>query len=188
MSTTERFPAVELATDRLLLRAHRAEDAPDVALACADEIAQRWLPLPNPYTEADALAWCTRFARGFRTSGEGIEWAAIRRSDDRLIGSFGLKRTDWRARSTEIGYWVAPWARGAGLAGEAVLGIARWLFEAQGFERLALRAANGNVASQRVAEKAGFTREGIARNAGFTNAGRVDLVVFSLIPADIDGG
>ena len=48
-----------------------------------------------------------------------------------------------------------------------------------------LRAAIGNVPSQRVAEKAGFTREGIARNAGFTNAGRVDLGVFSLIPSDV---
>ena len=48
-----------------------------------------------------------------------------------------------------------------------------------------LRAATDNVPSQRVAEKAGFTREGIARNAGVTNAGRVDLVVFSLIPADV---
>ncbi|MGI8829666.1 MAG: GNAT family N-acetyltransferase [Candidatus Limnocylindria bacterium] len=50
----------------------------------------------------------------------------------------------------------------------------------------ALRAATGTLASQRVAEKAGFIREGVARNAGFTNAGRVDLVVYSLVAADLD--
>lgn len=179
------FPEMTLETPRLLLRAYRAEDAADVALACRDELTQRWLPLPNPYTDADALAWCTQISPSFRISGEGIEWAAERRSDGRLIGSFGLKRTDWRARTSEIGYWVAPWARGEGLAVEALLAIARWLLLDQGFERLALRTAPGNAASQRVAEKAGFSREGIARNAGFTNDGRVNLVVFSLIPSDL---
>ncbi len=157
-----------------------------MARACRDELTQRWLPLPNPYTDADALAWCTEISPRFRTSGDGIEWAAVRRSDDRLIGSFGLKRTDWRGRSSEIGYWVAPWARGEGVAVEAVQAIARWLLLEQGFERMVLRAATGNTASLRVAEKAGFTREGVARNAGFTNSGRVDLVVFSLVRTDLE--
>lgn len=184
MSGQQTFPEVELETPRLRLRPYRSEDAADVALACRDELTQRWLPLPKPYTDADALAWCTEMAPSFRASGEGIEWAAVRRADDRLIGSFGLKRTDWRGLTSEIGYWVAPWARGHGLAVEAVQAVGRWLLLEQGFERLVLRAAPGNVASQRVAEKAGFTREGVARNAGFTNDGRVDLVVFSLVRPD----
>jgi RimJ/RimL family protein N-acetyltransferase len=183
---TQIFPEASIETPRLLLRPHRAQDAPDVALACRDELTQRWLPLPHPYTDEDAVAWCTEMAPRFRLSGEGIEWAAIRRADGRLIGSFGLKRTDWRGRASEIGYWVAPWARGEGLAVEAVTAIARWLLLEQGFERLGQRAAPGNLASQRVAEKAGFTREGVARNAGFTNAGRVDLVVHSLTRSDLD--
>ena len=168
-----------------MLRPYRPEDAADVALACRDVLTQRWLPLPNPYTDADARIWCTDIAPAFRISGEGIEWAAVRRSDGRLIGSFGLKRTDWRGRTSEVGYWVAPWARGEGLAPEAVTAIARWLLIEQGFERLALRAAPDNVASLRVAQKAGFVREGVARSAGFTNEGRVDLVVYSLIRSDL---
>ena len=112
--------------------------------------------------------------------------ADIQTSDCLIIWSFVLKRTDWRGRTSEISYWVTPWGRGEGLAVEAVQAIGRWLLWEQGFERLALRAAPGNVASQRVAEKAGFTREGVARSAGFTNDGRVDLVVFSLIRADLD--
>ncbi|MGI8829665.1 MAG: GNAT family N-acetyltransferase [Candidatus Limnocylindria bacterium] len=103
MTNDRAFPGNAVETPRLLLRPYRAEDAPDVAIACRDELIQHWLPLPNPYTDADALAWCTQISPGFRTSGEGIEWAAVRRADDRLIGSFGLKRTDWRARSSEIG-------------------------------------------------------------------------------------
>lgn len=182
----DRFPEVELRSERLLLRRYRPEDAPAVAEACREELIQRWLPLPNPYTDADAVTWCSEVAPRFRETGEGIEWAAIRLADERLVGSFGLKRSDWRARSSEIGYWVAPWARGGGLAVEAVLAVARWLLLEQRFERMVLRAATGNHASQRVAEKAGMIREGVARNAGFTNTGRVDLVVFSMIASDLD--
>jgi RimJ/RimL family protein N-acetyltransferase len=50
----QRFPEVSIETPRLLLRPYRADDAPDVALACRDELTQHWLPLPNPYTDADA--------------------------------------------------------------------------------------------------------------------------------------
>ena len=180
------FPEVELRSERILLRRYRRTDAPAVAEACRDQLIQRWLPLPSPYTEADAVTWCTEIAPRFRETGEGIEWAAIRRADERLIGSIGLKRTDWRARSSEIGYWVAPWARGEELAVEAVVTVARWLLLEQRFERMVLRAATGNHPSQRVAEKAGMIREGVARSAGFTNIGRVDLVVFSMIASDLD--
>ncbi len=181
------FPELRLETPRLLLRPYGPEDAPDVAAACRDELIQQWLPLPDPYTDADALAWCTDLSHRVRTSGDGIQLAAIRRADGRLVASFGLNRTDWRARTTAVGYWVAPWARGQGIATEGTLALARWLLLEQGFERVELRAATGNVASQRVAAKAGFVREGVARNAGFTHAGRVDLVVFSLTPLDLQG-
>jgi len=63
--------------------------------------------------------------------------------------------------------------------------IVEALIREAGFERIELRIAPDNVASLRVAEKSGFTREGIARNAGFTDAGRIDLVIWSLVPADL---
>lgn len=179
------FPEATLETPRLLLRPYRADDAPDVALACSDELTQRWLPLPTPYTEAEGLAWCTEQAPGIRASGDGVQWAAVPRSGGRLVGSFGLTRTDWRARTSEIGYWVAPWARRQGVAVEGVTAVARWLLEEHEFERLELRAAVGNVPSQRVAERAGFLREGLARNAGYVHDGRVDLAVFSLVRSDL---
>lgn len=180
-----RFPdGVRLETARLLLRPFEAGDVPDVAAACADELTQRWLPLPRPYGEAEARTWCVEVAPHLLASGDGIHWAAVELATGRLAGGFGLKRTDWPARVSEIGYWVAPWARGRGVATDAAREIARWLLADQGFERLELRAATGNVASQRVAEKAGYVREGVLRNAGHVHGGRVDLVMFSAIPAD----
>ncbi|WP_329183483.1 GNAT family protein [Actinacidiphila glaucinigra] len=81
--------------------------------------------------------------------------------------------------------WVSPWARGRGIAAEATRALATWLLADQGFQRLELRAATGNTASQRVAAKAGLRREGVLRDAGFVHTGRVDLVVFSLVRGDL---
>jgi RimJ/RimL family protein N-acetyltransferase len=177
------FPDVTLRTGELTLRAAAEADVAPVAQCCADPLVQAWLPLPNPYTQEDAHWFCTQFAPAQRRSGRGIVRAV--ELDGRLAGMIDLKRTDWRALTTEVGYWAAPWARGRGVTTSAVRLLALWLLLDQGFQRVELRAATGNTASQRVAEKAGFRREGVARNAGFVQAGRVDLVVFSLVPGDL---
>jgi RimJ/RimL family protein N-acetyltransferase len=105
--------------------------------------------------------------------------------DGRLAGAIDLKKTDWSALTTEVGYWSAPWVRGRGVTTTAVRLLASWALTDQGLERVELLAATGNEASSRVADKAGFQREGIARNAGVTHGGRVDLTVWSLVPADL---
>ncbi|MDQ1629815.1 MAG: hypothetical protein QOI54_3559 [Actinomycetota bacterium] len=68
---------------------------------------------------------------------------------------------------------------------EAARALAHWVLDQMGFARVELRIAPGNLASLRVAEKAGFRREGVARSAGIVHHGRVDLVIFSLLPADL---
>ncbi len=87
------------------------------------------------------------------------------------------------ARSVEVGYLTAPWARGHGVMTEALSAVTGWVL-GQGFARVEVRTAVGNVGSQRVAEKAGFRREGVLRRAGYTHGGPVDLVVLSRIAED----
>ncbi|NUR49152.1 MAG: GNAT family N-acetyltransferase, partial [Hamadaea sp.] len=70
-------------------------------------------------------------------------------------------------------------------APEAVDALSLALLLEHGFQRVELRVAPGNLASRRVAEKAGFTYEGLMRNAGFVHSGRVDLEVWSLVAADL---
>jgi RimJ/RimL family protein N-acetyltransferase len=103
----------------------------------------------------------------------------------RLICVIDLKKTDGRYWATEIGYWAAPTARARGVMTEATVALSRWALTEVAFERLILRIAPDNKASIRVAEKAGFTYEGIARNAGIVHADRVALAIYSLIPADL---
>jgi [ribosomal protein S5]-alanine N-acetyltransferase len=83
-----------------------------------------------------------------------------------------------------VGYWLLPEARGKGLATRAVRLISRWALDDLELGRLQLLAEPWNEASQRVAERAGFSREGVLRSYAEIDGRRVDYVVFSLLPGD----
>jgi RimJ/RimL family protein N-acetyltransferase len=107
-----------------------------------------------------------------------------------------LHHTNWRALATEAQYVTAPWARGEGYATESVLAVAQWLFRDQKFERIEIRTAADNTASQQVAQKIGCISEGVLRSAwiartqtedgGWTDF-RTDLLVWGLLPEDLEG-
>ncbi|WP_197686001.1 GNAT family N-acetyltransferase [Actinoplanes derwentensis] len=176
------FPDLDIRTDRLLLRELRETDVPEVVAGASDEVTQRWLPLPWPYTEQHATLFVTRLAPALRVSGHGV--VRVLEYDGYFAGVIDLKRTDWTARVTEIGYWSMPGFRGLGLATEAASALTRWALEDLGFERVELRVPPGNLASNRVAVKSGFVLEGVARNAGQVRTGRVDLAIYSRIRSD----
>ncbi|MBV2365487.1 GNAT family N-acetyltransferase [Streptomonospora nanhaiensis] len=184
------MPLVVLHTERLTLRAHTRDDIDPVHRAATDPELQRWLPLPRPgrpYTRADAEHWCLVAAPESRAAGDGQQWAIVETATGGYCGAVGLTRTMWRAATTEVGYWLSPAARGRGLATEAAVAVAHWALRDQRFQRVELKAATGNTASRRVAEKAGFVYEGTERNAMPLHRGRTDLAVYSLIPADLTG-
>ncbi|MEW2415771.1 GNAT family N-acetyltransferase [Streptomyces sp. NPDC046866] len=193
MTTT--FPDVTISTDRLVLRPFDVEDVTALAEMMNDEHVTAWTSVPHPYTHADAHGWATRHSHAERTEGRGIVFAVAEFLTQRLVGTVHLKNTNWRTRSTEVGYVTAPWARGEGYASESVLAVAQWLFRDQGFERLELRTAADNTASQQVAQKIGCISEGVLRNAwivrtqnadGTWSDTRTDLIVWSLLPEDLD--
>jgi [ribosomal protein S5]-alanine N-acetyltransferase len=180
-----RFPELTVSTPRLHVRTLSAKDEEAVGAVFGDRQTQRWLPFPKEYGPILSQAWCGETAQQRRDSGDGDHYGVIRREDDRLVGCLWAKRTDWVALVTEISYAVAPEARGFGVAAEAVDALAVALILEHGFQRVELRVAPGNTASRRVAEKAGFTYEGLLRNAGHVHSGRVDLEVWSFVAADL---
>jgi ribosomal-protein-alanine N-acetyltransferase len=179
------FPAMKVSTPRLHVRQLEPADAEPVAEIFADRQTRRWLPMPSGYDRIDGLAWCTELATERRDSGAGDHYGVIRREDERLVGCVWTTRTDWSSMVTEIAYAIAPDARGFGVAAEAVDALAIALILEHGFQRIELRVAPGNTASRRVAEKAGFSYEGLLRNAGTVPSGRVDLEVWSFVAADL---
>ena len=182
-AAAQTFPETTVTAGDLTLRPLREADADDVTAACQDAETLRWLPLPSPYTRACAEWFIGTFGPSQRESGAGVVFAI--ESAGRLVGVIDLKDVDWVTKVAEVGYWVAPWARGRGVATRAARSLARWAILEHGFERVEVFAATGNVASQRAAQKAGFTREGIARNAGRVHDSRLDLVVFAMVPDDL---
>jgi RimJ/RimL family protein N-acetyltransferase len=100
------------------------------------------------------------------------------RAAGRIVGSIGLFQADWEVRSAEIGYGVLSDERGKGYASEALGAVARWALTEGGIQRAWLTANTDNVASVRVAERAGFRREGTLRRAALEDDGLHDLAVF----------
>jgi precorrin-6Y C5,15-methyltransferase (decarboxylating) len=178
-----RFRETTLTAGELTLRPFTEADTDDVTLACQDPQTLRWLPLPRPYARADAQWFIGTFGPGQRESGAGIVFAI--EAAGRLVGAIDLKDVDWVTKVAGVGYWVAPWARGRGVASRATRALCEWAFREYAFERVELLAATGNTASQRVAQKAGLVREGVARNAGILHDARVDMVLYSLVPDDL---
>ncbi|AZS70831.1 GNAT family N-acetyltransferase [Streptomyces lydicus] len=193
---TSTFPDISISTDRLVLRPFEEADVPSLTAMMNDELVAAWTAIPQPYTEDAARIWTTESAHAERTAGHGIDFVVTEFLTQRLVGVVQLRNTDWRIRSSEISYVVASWARGEGYASEASLAVAHWLFHDQKFERIELRTAAGNTASQQVAQKIGCISEGVLRNAfiarsrtedgGWTDI-RTDLIVWSLLPEDLEG-
>lgn len=192
---TSTFPDVSLSTERLVLDRFEEADIPELVAMMNDESTTAWTTVPAPYRTADAREWITRRAPAERLEGRGLVLAVHENLTQRLVGGVHLMHTDWRVLSCEVGYVIAPWARGEGYAGEAVDALVRWLFEDQKFERLELRTAAGNTASQRVAQKLGCISEGILRNSLIVRSRtedrgwaeiRTDAIVWGLLPEDLE--
>ena len=97
-----------------------------------------------------------------------------------IVGGVTLRHFDPMRGVIEVGYWLFAEARGRGLATKAVRAVAREVF-ASGLWRLEAHVRIGNDASDRVLERAGFTREGVKRRYLRHGGERVDASVFALL-------
>ncbi|NEA44367.1 GNAT family N-acetyltransferase [Streptomyces sp. SID11385] len=192
---TSLFPDVSLSTERLVLRPFEADDAAALADMMNDEPVAAWTTYPHPFTRAHARDWITHRAPGARLGGEGLVLAVTEFLTQRLVGAIRLSRTDWDLRATELSCVTASWARGEGYAAEAALAVAHWLFTDRRFARVELRTAADNTAAQQVAQRIGCISEGVLRGAwiarhrdqsGVLRRDRTDLIVWSLLPEDLD--
>jgi ribosomal-protein-serine acetyltransferase len=102
-------------------------------------------------------------------------------SSGRFVGACGIHRLDLRNGVGEIGYWVRTSATRQGIATAAVRQLCRWAVDEAGLHRLEILAAVENLASQRVAEKAGAVREGILRDRFLLPDRRHDAVLFAIL-------
>jgi len=181
------FPDPPLTDGVVGLRQWTREDMGFVVESCQDASVSRYSPvIPSPYEEADALGWF-ELQEPARLAGQGLDLAVTRADTGALLGAIGICGLDMSLMSAEIGYWLARSARGHGYMGRAVRLLTGWAFGHLGLARLALTTDPENVASQRVAERTGFRREGrlrshiVIRHSGQ----RRDSLVYGLLPGDL---
>lgn len=177
---------VELSGERLRLRRWRADDAHAVFEIMQTGSMHRFLALPDPYTRAAAAGFVTDIGHEGRSEGTGIGSAVLERVSGRLVGSAALRLPDG-----EIGFWIAPLARGHGYATEATRLLSSWAFT-QGVRRVHLHCDVGNVASARTALASGFRFEGVGRQvplhavADSVPAHHRDIARFGRLASDPD--
>jgi ribosomal-protein-serine acetyltransferase len=165
----------------VFLRPYRPDDADALYAAARESIDEvyPWLPWCHPeYTIDEARAWIEWTAQA-RT--EGIEYPfAIVDRDDRYLGGCGLNMINRIHLFANLGYWVRSSATGRGVAPAAVRRTAEFAFAETDLVRLEIVCAVGNTRSQRVAERAGATREGVLRHRLLVHGEPTDAVMYAI--------
>jgi RimJ/RimL family protein N-acetyltransferase len=177
-----RLPDPPLRDGEILLRAWTLSDVRALTAACQDPEIPRWTVVPSPYEEHHARDFIAGSVED-REAGRELALAIVD-EEDTLLGAIGVGRFDWDDRKAEIGYWIASEVRRRAVGVRATRLLARWALTELGLERLELLANPENEASQRLAERAGFTREAVLRRYRRRHGRREDLVMFSLLPED----
>lgn len=185
MSPT-RTPALPVLSDGVVsLRQPSVADIPDIITGCRDPLVARWTNVPTPYSRADAEG----FVASCRPSvpleqARTLTWAITVLPDDRWSGSVTLRRDE--AAGADVGYLVAPWARGAGHAVRALRLVCGWGFSALGLDVVLWSAFEGNEPSLRVARATGFSiPPHVFHRYGVQRGQRRDSWVGTMTPDDL---
>jgi [ribosomal protein S5]-alanine N-acetyltransferase len=173
-------PDPPLKAGSILLRPFEHRDAPAVVKACADEDIVRFTFMVEGTGESDAVEWIDRSNEWWPLGMP--RFAIADTKDDQVFGQIGIA-VNAHHRSAEAYYWVLAERRGQGVASAALGLVADWAL-AKGVERLHLLIHTDNDASNGLAERLGFAREGVLRAYEPFKGQRPDLVSWSLLPSD----
>jgi RimJ/RimL family protein N-acetyltransferase len=172
MSAMERIRLVPLAEQHL----------EDMAAVARDPDVLRFTRFPDPLPDDFPQRWLARYEQG-RRDGTCAGFAALD-AEDRFVGVGLAPEMEREARQAELGYIVAPAARGRGVATQILRLLTRWAFDEAGVLRAYLIIDVANAASERVAERAGYVREGVMRSLHVKGDRRADAALWSRLPSD----
>lgn len=147
---------------------------------------RQWLPwLDLTESPADTLAFIHR-TRQQLAENNGFQTALVYGGE--IVGMVGHHGIEWSHRSTSLGYWLAEGAQGRGLMTAACRAYIDHAFGELGLNRVEIRAAVENRKSRAVAERLGFTQEGVVRDAEWLYGRFVDHAIYGLLAREWRGG
>lgn len=143
-----------------------------------------WMPWAHPeYSLDDARVWLDLCREGW-SKGTQYSFIAVDIATEEVVGDCSISQINRLHGFANLGYWVRSSATGQGLGSALARRVARFGVEELQLNRLEILTALGNRASQRVAEKAGATREGVLRSRLVMRDEVWDAVLFSLTARD----
>lgn len=164
MESQDRFvEPTEIVAGRFQLRPPSLRDVPDLVAMARDEDIQLWNPVASGADEEKAREWAERWADW--DGGTRALFCVYEATEGRVLGMVSLHKIDVENSGGELGYRVAPWARGRGVATTAVRTVTDWAFGFLDLTRIQLIHAVENAASCRIAEKVGYRLEGTTRSS-----------------------
>jgi RimJ/RimL family protein N-acetyltransferase len=142
----------------------------------------RFTRIPEPVPPGFARTWLERYEEG-RAAGNREAFAVVDDAGE-FLGLALAPGIDRDTATAELGYAVAPGARGRGVASEALRQLTEWAFGQQGMVRLELLISVDNPASKKVAERCGYVREGVLRSSYVKPGRREDTEIWSRLATD----
>lgn len=163
-------------TPRLLIRPKQVGDGAIVSAAVAETWEElhtwmRWAENKDEFTP-ERMEIRNRQVMASFLLRDGIELMGIEKATGTAVVWCGLHDVDWQGRQCDTGYWVRKSAQCRGFATEAANALVRYALVGLGMRRIGLTHSAGNEASRRIAEKLGFSFEGVQKGANILPGGR----------------
>ncbi|UQZ34882.1 GNAT family N-acetyltransferase [Paenibacillus sp. PK3_47] len=171
-------------SSRLLIRAARWGDGAGVNEAVLESLAELkpWMPWAQHEPTLEESEVSIRRSRLEFLERSDLRLLLYNKETGQLVGSSGLHRINWQSRRFEIGYWVRTSCSRQGYITEAVEAITNYAINELQANRIEIRCDSRNTSSARVAERSGFTLEGILRNEACDTEGNLrDTMIFSKV-------
>lgn len=172
--------SIDVASPRgkVVLRPLREDDIESIFQACQDPTISAFTRVPFPYDREMAEEFVRGSELGYRNHQSvvfAIEVGGV------FAGAMDLHSINLSDHGAEIGYWMEKSFRGAGICSAAAKEILRLALTVMKFRRIEGLADHNNLASQRVLEKAGMTREALLRKkVTKPNGDQIDMVLFAV--------
>jgi [ribosomal protein S5]-alanine N-acetyltransferase len=181
------FPrlAEPLTDGHVALRDYAERDIPEILIAYQDDPRLHQLTGERRPPSGAELGSRAEREQTARATGQYATLTILRPGSDTCRGQIRVEEVDWDQARAALTIWLAPQVRGQGLGRQALRLSGDWLLRTCGLARLELLAEPDNVAVIRASRAAGFVREGILREYQRKRGKGVDIVIMSLIPADL---
>jgi len=168
----------------LVLHPREPSDAPEMFALVERHRAdlRAWLPWIDSTRSLGDIRRYAQYAQAQAQARIAFDYAI--RSDGALVGALGLHAVDYANRSTALGYWLSPGARGRGIVTRAARTIVAHAFSDLELHRLEIRCVTENEASRSVAERLGFTFEGTLAGAYVLHGAFRDLALYARLAKD----